>query len=106
MTVCKVAMANLAIWVRDQYFPASYAHATWQRLVPFFRLPGRIVRQAGRVHVELRPFNDRQLNRDLAVLCARINEASPRLPDGCHLSFTISTSPICQTLSVQEHLVT
>jgi len=106
MTVCKVAMANLAIWVRDQYFPASYAHATWQRLVPFFRLPGRIVRQAGRVHVELRPFNDRQLNRDLAVLCARINEASPRLPDGCHLSFTISTSPICQTLPVQEHLVT
>ncbi len=103
MTVCKVAMANLAIWVRDQYFPASYAHATWQRLVPFFRLPGRIVRQAGRVHVELRPFNDRQLNRDLAVLCARINEAAPRLPDGYHLSFAISASAICHPLPVQEH---
>ena len=104
MTVCKVAMANLAIWVRDQYFPASYAHATWQRLVPFFRLPGRIVRQAGRVHVELRPFNDRQLNRDLAVLCARINEAAPRLPDGYHLSLAISASAICHPLPVQEHL--
>ena len=28
MTVCKVAMANLAMWVRDQYFPPSYAQAT------------------------------------------------------------------------------
>jgi hypothetical protein len=28
MTVCKVALANLAMWVRDRYFPASYAHAT------------------------------------------------------------------------------
>lgn len=24
MTVCKVALANLAMWVRDQYFPAAY----------------------------------------------------------------------------------
>lgn len=28
MTVCKVALANLGMWVRDEYFPASYAHAT------------------------------------------------------------------------------
>ncbi len=34
MTVCKVALANLAMWVRDHYFPASYTHATWQRLAP------------------------------------------------------------------------
>ena len=94
------------MWTRNQYFPATYAHATWQRLVPFFRLPGRIVRQARRVHVELRPFNDRQLNRDLALLCARINEAAPRLPDGCPLSFTIPPSPICHTLPVQENPVT
>src|SRR6266699_7059878 len=37
MTVCKVALANLAMWVRDRYFPASYAHATGLRLLPFFR---------------------------------------------------------------------
>jgi hypothetical protein len=44
------------------------------------------------VQVELRPFNDRALNRDLAVLCERVNQASPRLPDGRLLSFTISSS--------------
>ncbi len=36
MTVCKLALANLAMWVRDRFFPATYAHATWQRLLPFF----------------------------------------------------------------------
>lgn len=44
MTVCKVAAANLAIWVRDHYFPLSYAQATWRRLLPFFQLPGTIMR--------------------------------------------------------------
>ncbi len=34
MTVCKVALANLVMWSRDHYFPATYAHATWQRLLP------------------------------------------------------------------------
>jgi hypothetical protein len=40
MTVCKVALVNLAMWVRDNYFPPSYAQATWKRLLPFFQLPG------------------------------------------------------------------
>jgi len=40
MTVCKLALTNLAMWVRDRFFPATYAHATWQRLQPFFRLEG------------------------------------------------------------------
>ncbi len=105
MTVCKVALANLAMWVRDHYFPASYAHATWLRLVPFFRLPGRIVRDATTVQVELRPFNDRALNRDLALLCACVNEASPRLPDGRPLCFRLSTTSTCHPLSGQEYLV-
>jgi hypothetical protein len=90
MTVCKVAMANLAMWVRDHYFPASYAHATWPRLVPFFRLPGTVISDATSVRVELRPFNDRALNRDLTSLCERVNAASPQLPDGRRLSFTLS----------------
>lgn len=90
MTVCKVAMANLAMWVRDRYFPPSYAHATWLRLVPFFRLPGNIIYHATTVQVELRPFHDRALNRDLTSLCERVNEASPRLPDGRRLCFTLS----------------
>lgn len=69
MTVCKVALANLAMWARDHYFPPSYAQATWKRLLPFFQLPGTITQDATLVQVELRPFNDRVLNRDLALLC-------------------------------------
>jgi hypothetical protein len=77
------------MWVRDHYFPASYAQATWKRLLPFFQLPGTITSNAHQVQVNLRPFNDRALNRDLAVLCDRVNQASPHLPDGCRLSFTV-----------------
>jgi hypothetical protein len=82
MTVLKLALANLAMWTRDHYFPASYSHATWRRLAPFFRLSGRIVWGRDSVQVELRPFNDRRLMRDLAVLCQRVEAARPRLPDG------------------------
>jgi hypothetical protein len=92
MTTYRVALANLAMWTRDQYFPASYAHATWHRLLPFFHLPGTITRDATTIQVELTPFNDRALNRDLAQLCERVNEASPHLPDGRLLSFTIHST--------------
>ena len=81
-----------AMWVRDHYFPPSYAQATWKRLLPFFQLPGTITQDATLVQVELRPFNDRVLNRDLVILCDRVNQASPRLPDGRRLSFTIRSS--------------
>lgn len=101
MTVCKVALANLAMWTRDQYFPPSYAHATWRRLLPFFQLPGMITRGATTIRVHLSPFNDRALNRDLALLCERVNQASPRLPDGRLLSFTIRST--CCILPAQEH---
>jgi cell division septum initiation protein DivIVA len=100
MTVCKVALANLAMWVRDRYFPASYAQATWKRLLPFFQLPGTITHHAQMVQVELHPFNDRALNRDLAVLCERVNQASPRLPDGRLLTFAIR--PSCCILAAQK----
>jgi hypothetical protein len=89
MTVCKVALTNLAMWTRDRYFPSSYAHATWKRLEPFFKLPGQIVWDHDAVRVTLHPFNDRQLNRDLAVLCERVGAAAPHLPDGRRLLFTI-----------------
>src|SRR5260221_14049559 len=76
-------------WVRDHYFPPSYAQATWRRLLPFFQLPGTITQDATLVQVELRPFNDRVPNRDLALLGDRVHPASPRLPDGRRLSFPI-----------------
>jgi hypothetical protein len=92
MTVCKVALANLIMWTREQYFPETYAHATWKRLLPFFQLTGRVRRGPETVCVELRPFNDAQLNRDLEALCARVQTAQPRLPDGRQLVFTVVPS--------------
>jgi hypothetical protein len=100
MSVCKVAVANLAMWVRDRYFPASYAQATWKHLLPFFQLPGTIAHHAQMVQVELHPFNDRALNRDLAVLCEQLNQAAPHLPDGRRLSFTMR--PACCILPAQK----
>jgi hypothetical protein len=40
MTVLKLGLANLGMWVRDQYFGQSYQHCGWQRLLPFFKLGG------------------------------------------------------------------
>ncbi len=90
MTVLKLALVNLVMWTRDTYFPATYAHATWLRLVvPFFRLPGQVIWGAETVEVDFRPFNDRQLNRDLETLCTQVNAAQPRLPDGQRLQFGV-----------------
>src|SRR5579885_3432187 len=69
MTVCKLALTNLVMWTRDHYFPQSYAQATWQRLRPFFQLPGVVTGDQQAVRVTLRPFNDRHLNEDLTRLC-------------------------------------
>ncbi len=56
------------------------------------------------MRVELARFNDRQLNRDLAALCARVNARRPRLPDGriLHLSVVDTRRPI---LKAQERKV-
>lgn len=85
MTVFKVALVNLILWVRAHWFPASSAHATWRRLEPFFRLPGLVVWEREVVRVFLRPFNDRAYNRDLRAWCQRVTAAEPRLPCGRRL---------------------
>ena len=87
MTVLKLALANLAMWVRDNYFPPEYARATWHHLAPFFRLPGRVVCGPDGVGVALRGFNDRGLSRDLAAVCERGAEERPRLPGAGLLVF-------------------
>jgi hypothetical protein len=106
MTALKLALANLGMWARDRSFPAAYAQATWARLAPFFRLPGRIIATAEVVRVEVRPFNDRALNRDLAALCERVAGAGPRLPDGRRLVLTVggeaAVHPAPATLHAQE----
>jgi len=89
MTVLKLALANVVMWTRDTYFPAAYAQATWHRLAPFFRLPGWVVWGTETVEVELRSFNDRQLNCDLEAICEKVNAQEPRLPDGRRLRFTM-----------------
>ena len=94
MSVLKVALANLVMWVRDHYFPPDYACATWQRLVPFFRLPGEVVRDRGALSVELRVFNNRALNRNLASICATVGESRPRLPGGRQLLLAVPGSHI------------
>jgi hypothetical protein len=87
MTACKVALANVGMWVRDHYFPAEYAHASWHRLQIFFQLPGRISWGSEKVEVELKRFNDCALNRDLEALCAKVAQGQPCLPDGRRLLF-------------------
>ena len=96
MTIFKVALANLGMWVRDQY--------TWHRLQPFFQLPGRIFWRQDRVEVELKRFNDRALNRDLETLCAKVAEIQPSLPDGRRLIFRLQDSEIL-SLDAQEKRV-
>ena len=93
MTVRKVALANLGMWTRDQYFPADYAHATWQRLAPFFQVPGQVTWERDHGRVALRPFNDRQLTRDLHARCDRVLATAPRLPDGRRLVMTVAAAP-------------
>ncbi len=101
MTVCKVALANLGMWVRDRYFPTEYAHAGWQRLQIFFQLPGRVHWGPESVEVELKLFNDRALNRDLKTLCAKVTQERPRLPDGRRLLFRVQGSSL-PCLDAQE----
>jgi len=93
MTVCKVALANLVMWTRDQYFPSDYAHATWYRLAPFFHLPGQVSWERATVRVTVRPFNDQQLTRDLTALCERVNTHAPHLPDGRQLIMSVGPPP-------------
>jgi len=93
MTICKLALTNLAMWTRDQCFPPSFAHATWTRLAPFFQIPGTIISSQHTVSVRLCPFNDRQYNRDLLLLCQRVNEKQLHLPDGRLLLFSVQEMP-------------
>jgi hypothetical protein len=106
MTVFKVALANLVMWTRDQYFPASYEQATWKRLAPFFHLPGLVKQGQDTVTVSLRPFNDRQYNQDLTALCERVNAAAPRLPDGRRLHVSVQINEVVRPiLDVQKRRV-
>lgn len=105
MTLFKVGLANLGMWVRDQYFGESYQHCGWQRLWPFFKLGGWITTTASEVQIEFCAFNNRTLVRDLEEVCRKVNTSGATLPDGRRLVVAIgkrlrthaSNGPLAQT---------
>jgi hypothetical protein len=54
--------------------------------------------------VELKPFNNRALNRDLEILCANLAKAQQLLPDGRRLLFKVQGVSL-PNLDVQEPAV-
>jgi len=89
MTLLKVALANLGMWVRDHYFGESYQHCSWHRLLPFFKLGGSISMTASEVHLEVCAFNNRTLARDVEDVCRNVNTRGASLPDGRRLVMTV-----------------
>lgn len=89
MTLFKVALANLGMWVRDHYFGESYQHCSWQRLLPFFKVSGRITTMEGEVQLEICAFNNRDLARDVEEVCRNVNTRGAILPDGRRLVMAV-----------------
>ncbi len=89
MTLLKVGLANLGMWVRDHYFGASYQACGWERLLPFFQLSGWVTATQDEVRLDLCPFNHRAMGRDLQELCRTVNTSGVHLPDGRRLVLTI-----------------
>jgi len=89
MTLLKVGLANLGMWVRDHYFGESYQHCGWQRLLPFFQLGGWITTTTSQVQLDVCAFNNRALRRDLEEVCRNVNSSGAILPDGRCLVVTV-----------------
>ncbi len=95
MTLLKVGLANLGMWVRDQYFGESYQHCGWQRLVPFFKLGGWVTTTVNEVQLEVCAFNNRALVRDLEEVCRNMNAGTVTLPDGRRLVMSVGERLRC-----------
>jgi hypothetical protein len=89
MTLLKVGLANLGMWVRDHYFGESYQSCGWERLVPFFQLSGWVTATQTEVKLDFSPFNHRGMGRDLQDLCRKVNTDGAYLPDGRRLVLTV-----------------
>jgi hypothetical protein len=85
MTLLKVGLANLGMWVRDHYFGENYRHCGWQRLLPFFQVGGWITTTTSEVQLDVCAFNNRALRRDLEEVCRNVNSSGVTLPDGRRL---------------------
>lgn len=95
MTLLKVGLANLGMWVRDQYFGESYHHCGWQRLLPFFKLGGWVTTTPSEVTLELCAFNNRALVGDLEELCRNVNARGATLPGDRRLVMTVGKQLGC-----------
>jgi hypothetical protein len=93
MTLLKVGLANLGMWVRDHYFGESYQACGWERLLPFFLLSGWVTATETEVRLDFSPFNHRALGRDLQDLCRQVNTSGVHLPDGRRLVLTVGQRP-------------
>ena len=89
MTLLKVGLANLGMWVRDRYFGESYQACGWERLVPFFQLSGWVTATETEVRLDFSPFNHRAMERDLQDLCRKAQARGVHLPDGRRLVLTV-----------------
>jgi hypothetical protein len=89
MTLLKVGLANLGMWVRDHYFGENYGHCGWQRLLPFFQLGGWITTTTSEVQLDVCAFNSRALRRDLEEVSRNVNSSGAILPDGRRLVVTV-----------------
>jgi hypothetical protein len=89
MTLLKVGLANLGMWVRDHYFGENYQACGWERLWPFFQLSGWVTATETEVRLDFSPFNHRGMERDLQILCQNVNTNGAQLPDGRRLALTV-----------------
>ena len=89
MTLLKVGLANLGMWVRDHYFGESYQSCGWERLAPFFQLSGWVTATETEVRLDFSPFNHRGMGRDLQDLCRKVNADGAQLPDGRRLVLSV-----------------
>src|SRR5713101_7501699 len=93
MTLLKVGLANLGMWVRDHYFGESYQSCGWEPLVPFSPFGGWVTAADAEVSLDFTPFNHRAMGRDLQELCRKVNTSGAHLPDGRRLVLTVGQRP-------------
>ena len=62
-------------------------------MLPFFELGGWVSQQGQKLIIELQPFNDCALNRDLARVCELVTKAGLALPDGNLLQMQVRAGP-------------
>jgi hypothetical protein len=96
MMLLKVGLANLGMWVRDQYFGEDYQRCGGPRLLPFFKLSWWMTATASQVKLELCAFNNRALVRDLEEVCRNVNTSGATLPDGRRLVIAVGRRLGCQ----------